>query len=60
MLKAIKAGTKATIPAWQVDISASVDEIETYEVIVLDGDGEEDSGQFDLLENGQAPWFCCW
>lgn len=55
MLKAIKAGTKATIPAWQVDISASVDEIETYEVIVLDGDGEEDSGQFDLLENGQAP-----
>lgn len=45
VLKAIKSGTKATIPAWQVSISAMVVEIGTYEGIQVESNDMEDSGQ---------------
>lgn len=46
VLKAMKSGTRATIPAWQVDISNTVAEIEAYppqDIGGEDGDNGEES-----------------
>lgn len=45
VLKAIRSGTKATIPAWQVAISAVVMEMGTYEGIQTENNDAEDSEQ---------------
>lgn len=42
IVKAMKSGTRATIPAWQADISAAAAEMAGYEVVIAaDGDGED-------------------
>lgn len=41
-MKSLKAGTKTTIPPWQVIIAASVLELESYEGIDVTVDDETD------------------
>lgn len=41
VVKAVKSGTKATIPAWQADISAAAVEMAEYEILIADGDGKD-------------------
>lgn len=63
VVKAMKAGTRATIPAWQRNISASAVDMESYEGIEVTGEADQDdldldvgppNGQEDTQPNGQV------